>query len=696
MTVSEDAQSELKSSLPAVHSAAADLQAAPADRQAVPVVVRQNAASRSRGIANVWVLALVLGIGLVHGLIYVFLMPPWQHYDEPTHFEYAWLIANRNTLPKVGDYDQDMRRAVAISMAENGFFGPGAGPPDLNPPNGPVYIGNYSQLYNPPLYYILAAIPIRLSSLPDVAGQLYAARMVSLLLLLVTILSAWGVIAELTPQDHPLRLFVPLTVVLIPGFIDLMTAVNNDVAAVALFSLFLWGAVRMIRRGFSLGTFLWVTAVSILIYWTKETAYFVFPLWGLTLILTLLRGSLRWVAWALLGGAILVGLVAVLSWGDAATWYRSTSQTAPTRLLSSQAVLGKYVFQLDSTAPTTPLWIAPLFQPVPGTAGQDVRGKSYTLGAWMWASQPVKMNMPTLGEGDGQHTQPVELGTEPAFYAMTVKLSGGGYPHLWVALTNPPQKADVNVFYDGLVLVKGSRPLDTPPKFDSPSGDTGVWGGKPFKNLLRNASAESSGPRIKPLMDDLSARYLPDRTRLSLLLTSLLDWSGSGWFLKLSGSRIFRTFWGQFAWGQVSLIGGKPYRNLAIFTIIGLIGALGWVIRKIWEAYRSGAFAEHLQRIPWGVLVLLGFALVGVWGASLTRAMIYLSIPHFYLPVARYVYPAIIPTVLVLSLGWVEVINWLLSWMRRPAAVRFVVYCSVFLGLDVLSVMSIVNFFSRR
>jgi hypothetical protein len=638
----------------------------------------------------------VLSVGLVHGLIYVYLMPPWQHYDEPTHFEYAWLVANRGTLPKVGDYDQDMRRAVAISMAEHGFFGPGGQPPDLYPPNGPVYIGNFSQLYNPPLYYILAAIPLRFSRSLDVTSQLYAARMLSLLLFLVTILSAWGVASEITPRGHPLRLFVPLTVALIPGFVDLMTAVNNDVTAVAFFSFFLWGAARMIRRGFSLGSFLWVTSVAILTYWTKETAYFVFPLWGVALLFTLLRGSLRWLAWVLLGGAVLVGLGATLSWGDASTWYRSTSQTPPTRQLSSQAVLGKYVIRLDSAAPTTPAWIAPLFQPVPGTAGRDVRGKSYTLGAWMWASQPVKVNLPALGEGDQLHTKSVELGTEPSFYAMTVQLSGGGYPHLWVALTNPSSKENVSVYYDGLVLVQGSRPLDAPPRFDSASGDAGVWGGKPFANLLRNASAESAGPRFKPWLDDFGSRYLPDRTRASLLLTSLLDWSGSAWFLKLSGTRIFRTFWGQFAWGQVSLVGTKPYRDLMIFTLVGLAGAAGWVLRKIWQARRSATLSAILRQFPWDVLVLLGIALVGVWGASLTRAMIYLSIPHFYLPVARYVYPAIIPTVLVLSIGWLEVINWFLSWMRRPAVLRFAVYCSLFLGLDVLSIVSIVNYYSRR
>jgi len=33
----------------------------------------------------------ILVLALANGLLYLVLVPPWQHYDEPTHFEYAWL-----------------------------------------------------------------------------------------------------------------------------------------------------------------------------------------------------------------------------------------------------------------------------------------------------------------------------------------------------------------------------------------------------------------------------------------------------------------------------------------------------------------------------------------------------------------------------------------------------------------------------
>ena len=192
-----------------------------------------------------WLVAILL-LGLVHGLLYVFLMPPWQHYDEPNHFEYVWLIANRPGLPKPSDYDPDMRRQVAASMLEHGFYRDLGYRPDLN--EEAVSIG-YTQLDDPPLYYLLASLPVRLLHGQSVTLQLYAARLVSLCLYLAVILIGWGLMGEFVVAGHPLRWMVPITLALLPGFTDLMTAVNNAVGAVAVFSLFLWASVRLLRRG---------------------------------------------------------------------------------------------------------------------------------------------------------------------------------------------------------------------------------------------------------------------------------------------------------------------------------------------------------------------------------------------------------------------------------------------------------------
>lgn len=63
---------------------------------------------------------------------------------------------------------------------------------------------------------------------------------------------------ELVSDGHVLRWMAPLSLVLLPGFTDLMTSVNNDVGAVVLFLPVPVGVVcASSAGGFSLPGLLW-------------------------------------------------------------------------------------------------------------------------------------------------------------------------------------------------------------------------------------------------------------------------------------------------------------------------------------------------------------------------------------------------------------------------------------------------------
>ncbi|MCZ7552822.1 MAG: hypothetical protein M5U05_09600 [Anaerolineales bacterium] len=47
------------------------------------------------------ILAILVLAG-ISGLVFIFIMPAWQHYDEPNHFEHVWLAANLERLPQPG------------------------------------------------------------------------------------------------------------------------------------------------------------------------------------------------------------------------------------------------------------------------------------------------------------------------------------------------------------------------------------------------------------------------------------------------------------------------------------------------------------------------------------------------------------------------------------------------------------------
>src|SRR5208283_5899111 len=67
-------------------------------------------------------LLLILLVGLIQGIIYAAIIPPWWHNDEPGHFEYAWLAANLPAWPKPGEYDQAMRKQMAVSLIKYNWY----------------------------------------------------------------------------------------------------------------------------------------------------------------------------------------------------------------------------------------------------------------------------------------------------------------------------------------------------------------------------------------------------------------------------------------------------------------------------------------------------------------------------------------------------------------------------------------------
>ncbi len=627
-----------------------------------------------------WILGIVLVAGLVHGLVYVFFIPPWQHNDEPNHFEYVAWMAAYGHKPEMGDYDPQMHRLIVESMVAHDFYRPPLTPPDLSP-GQEVRIGLYNQFQEPPLYYQLAALPVRLLPEAAVTVQLYAARLVSLLLFLVTLIAAWGMMRELTASGSLLRWMVPLSLALLPGFVNSMTSVNNDVLAIAGFTLFLWLAARLVRR-FSLFSLVGTLAAAGLCLFTKSTAYIAAVLAPLAVVFAVLkRGWGRRIAWGLVGLGAVAGLLWAITWGDAALWYRSTGSAGLTRMASEQAVHGKHVLLLDTRAPVTPGWSPPLFQPLPWQTISEHQGEAVTVGVWMWASRPVQAQLPALCFEKQAFGQSSAIGTEPTFYAYYARIPEGEY-HGWIELDPGLKQADrdVEIYYDGLVLATGNRPLRNSPKFDSASGDRGTWGGEEFANLIRNPSAELAGPRVRALLDDLGARVLPDNQRPSLILASVLDPQVGPLFYWSTAIMLTRTFYGLFGWGNVPLLTMYPYRTLGYITLVVLIAA-------------AIALFRRRRSLPWDQAFLTGLALLLVWAAAILRGPLYLGFSHLFNPSARYAYPVIAPTLLVLCLGWREILNWA-GRRLRPGA-RLGIYAALLVALDLFALISIYAYYGK-
>jgi hypothetical protein len=624
-------------------------------------------------------LGILLLLAFINGLVYIFVLPPWQHFDEPGHFEFGWLVANRPDFPQVGDYDREMRVSVATSMIEHGFFNDLGFTPDLGSKNEPTWIG-VSQVGEPSLYYFILSLPLRLIRGLEIDTQLYVSRLVSLFFFLITVLAAWGITKEVTSPGSHLKLVLPATLALLPSVAVIMTSVNNDVGSIAFFSLFLWGGVRLLNRGFTWVTFILTLAVAVLGIITKNTVYFSLLLIPIILILSLSSGTKR-IKVVLLVVGILLLLFVSISWGDARYWYRSTLQSQPTRALDSKAVLGDFALRLESGADHSPQFLRHLIQPLPHKIVANLAGENITLGAWMWADQPVSVRLPFLRTGEENISRKVNLSTEPRFFAVQATLSED-ISRLWISITPVPrdETGDVTIYYDGLILVEGNRPIKEAPYFEDIDGHHGTWGGEAFVNLLQNPSAEQGSLMFRTWIDKLAKIFYPDYGLPSFYFSYLSDWQGAGWYYQATATRLFRTFWGQFGWGHVPLLGNKPYRALTMVTVIGVLGT----VMGLWHRRKN---------LPWEVLVFFGLVLIFSWGITFIRGAPHMVAGTLFLPVARYAFSAIIPTVIVLAFGWFYIIRLVCQRFGLTQRIQTIIYYSLVLILNLYSLISIYNFY---
>lgn len=636
----------------------------------------------------------ILALAFVHGMVYIFLVPPWQHYDEPTHFEHAWIMANKGEFPVSGEIDWDFRADLVRSLISHDFYGEGLAVPD--PENlQPLPAGlRYAQLDDPPLYYLLASIPLRIMKSADLANQLVAARHVSLGMFLATVAGAWALLRTLTRAGSPLRIAVPFSLATLPGFVDLMTAVNNDVGAVLFFTLFLWVSVRLICRGFSIpGLLLTVLAAAAAVL-TKSTAYPAVLFAGLAVALSLARGRGKLIAWGLLAAALAAGVVAVTYSGEAAYWYRAATQTEPVRVAVPEAPLGSYAISLDPASGLTPPWLRMLSQPLPFDEVEALAGRRMVLGFWMWYRgdpgenpelmvRPPAVRMDIASDEDVIFLQPVVIGDAPRFFTVPVRVPEDVL-RIWVFLHPQLRETapDLRILVDGLVLAEGAFDINTVPEFDDSSGETGTWGGQPFDNLLRNPSAESAWVAFRPEVDNVLARVLPDNIRPSNLLFSMRDIEGAGWYYRATADHLLESFYGKFGWGHVPLVfGERVYTPLFWLTALGLTGAAIYPLQ--WK--RRGALVE--------VLVYLVLTMGVVWAGAFARGAIFIFLSSVFIPSARYAYPAIVPTLLALTAGWLGWGYRARQWLKLPAWTVYIGFAAGNLMLAALALFSVYAFY---
>jgi len=619
-------------------------------------------------------LILILALGLLYGLVYVFMIPPWWHHEEPGHFEYAWLIANRPGWPQQGDYDNDLRLQIAESMLSSGQDNIyNISRRDLK--DDPINLGG-SPIGRKVAYYWVISLPLRLVRGQPVLLQLYVARLGSLSLFLISLWLAWLLMRELVTETHPLRWMVPVFLALLPGYVDNMTSVHDDVISAVVGALFLWLSVRVIKKGFTLPSLLgWLGSIWLCVVARDTTMPLVLLAPVVPLALLLKKRSVPVMGVGVLVIVVLLGSQ-VLTFRDAAQWFYFPAQSNPSRVKDTQAPFGEHVFSLaveNGTKPEFGQSFAPDFI-------KPLRKKTLTLGVWIWSDRPSQISLPVLNyrtpEGlAGSEQQTVQIGTKPAFYTVSYQIPYEA-GHAWLTPLPSFPEGTARVYYDGFVLAEGEF-SSSPPKFDDEQLRSGLWDGRPFANLLRNPSAERAWLGVH-LPADVPQQYF--YIDPALFIQTVQDVQGFGWYQRLAASSLFQTFWGRGAAAQAPLAGGYSYAFLQLITLFSVFGIL-----------RYGLRVRSLFLRP--EIFLLAGAMLLIWTPAFFRGTwwVFYFVP--LVPYARYAFPAFVPTALLISAGFWEGLRWAQARYKLNASFPGLAFGAFMAGLAFYAIISFGGYF---
>jgi len=585
--------------------------------------------------------ALLAALTLLHGLLYLALLPPWQTPDEPTVFEYAALVAQLGRVPTNADRDLALERRISDSLTRQHFFEYLTGHPPPAPPNDleaarvsffmPRQVGS-----DPPLYFILAALPLKLLSARPIEQQLLALRLLGLLLATATVLCAYAAARELLPHTQGFALAVALGLALQPMFVFVGAGASNDSLANLIGAALCWLLIRLLRCGVSLGRAAGLLALLLAGALTKRTllpeVLLLTPLalgWMFTQIVRVPRGlPMRVAAGLLLLLALGAGAWAALALSRAnalaADWViPATGMPAPRVLRapgSQQAALE-----------LPPGLIA--LQELPDVTAEWAQNQTLHFSARVWTPQSEGRGYIAINFGwakteipfdTGQHGRVVEVATFVPLYC----------PFLHVEI-----RSEKGVIYVDQLSAESDR--------------------RRGLNMLSNSDVTEPAFRTGAALERMR-HYLHWR-ELAWIWRSdrLREPAPLGWELPRI---LFASFWGQFGWMSLPLVGGTRWESaLALICLGGLLGTMGWLASGRGRAWQRRAVVLLLLLIAFETLFPLLYAYTQPRSQAIQQG--------------RYCFPALVPITLLLVLGWRALLP--ARW-HRGALIVAVAFSSLF------------------
>jgi hypothetical protein len=97
---------------------------------------------------------------------------------------------------------------------------------------------------------------------------------------------------------------------------------------------------------------------------------------------------------------------------------------------------------------------------------------------------------------------------------------------------------------------------------------------------------------------------------------------------------------------------------------------------------------KNQHRLLWHIFGFLCIALIGVWGMATTRGVGSIF-SNTFIPASRYAFPVIVPSVMLLVVGWREILNITGRRLGLSTIYQYAIYIFFLLVLNGLSIYSI-------
>jgi hypothetical protein len=218
---------------------------------------------------------------VIHALVYLAVIPPWQAPDEPTSFELLLTMEARNRFVGLDDTIPKIQHEIIASMERHHFWDVGGygGRPLTDDDRNfrTIWSCCYTQLNRPPLYHLLL-LPIAKPTIGwPVERRLLLLRLMTILLSAVTVAVVARIGHELTEFHPAIRWILPAFVSLSPQFAYMSATFNSDNLAALLGSLVFWRLLRLLREGMTARSLAELSLLVVLGIGARRTTLLVVP-----------------------------------------------------------------------------------------------------------------------------------------------------------------------------------------------------------------------------------------------------------------------------------------------------------------------------------------------------------------------------------------------------------------------------------